>query len=82
MPGPQIKQTGQIKNFEQKKSHNTVDSEVRTFGDLLTKDWPQLLVNESNGILLPKLFLPTVRKNCSSDREKLKAKNFQNFQDH
>ena len=24
-----------------------------------------------NGILLPKLFLPTVRKNCSSDREKL-----------
>ena len=26
---------------------------------------------ERNGILLPKLFLPTVRKNCSSDREKL-----------
>ena len=24
-----------------------------------------------NGILLPKLFSPTVRKNCSSDREKL-----------
>jgi hypothetical protein len=24
-----------------------------------------------NGILLPKLFCPTVRKNCSSDREKL-----------
>ena len=24
-----------------------------------------------NGILLPKLFLPTVRKNCSSDQEKL-----------
>ena len=23
----------------------------------------------SNGILLPKLFSPTVRKNCSSDRE-------------
>ena len=23
-----------------------------------------------NGILLPKLFWPTVRKNCSSDREK------------
>ena len=22
------------------------------------------------GILLPKLYLPTVRKNCSSDREK------------
>ena len=26
---------------------------------------------ERNGILLPKLFWPTVRKNCSSDREKL-----------
>ena len=25
----------------------------------------------ANGILLPKLFRPTVRKNCSSDREKL-----------
>ena len=24
-----------------------------------------------NGILLPKLFCPTVRKNCSSDRENL-----------
>ena len=24
-----------------------------------------------NGILLPKMFWPTVRKNCSSDREKL-----------
>ena len=24
-----------------------------------------------NGILLPKLFWPTVRKNCSSEREKL-----------
>ena len=24
-----------------------------------------------NGILLPKLFWPTARKNCSSDREKL-----------
>ena len=26
---------------------------------------------QHNGILLPKLFWPTVRKNCSSDREKL-----------
>ena len=26
---------------------------------------------ERNGILLPKLFWPTVRKNCPSDREKL-----------
>ena len=26
---------------------------------------------DGNGILLPKLVWPTVRKNCSSDREKL-----------
>ena len=32
--------------------------------------WNQGLLH-SNGILLPKLFWPTVRKNCSSDREKL-----------
>ena len=29
------------------------------------------LLLRKNGILLPKLFRPTVRKNCSSDREKL-----------
>ena len=28
-------------------------------------------VTEKNGILLPKVFWPTVRKKCSSDREKL-----------
>ena len=33
-----------------------------------------------NGILLPKLFWPTVRKNCSSDQEKVL--NLQNFWDH
>ena len=27
--------------------------------------------NQSTGILLPKLFWPTVRKKCSSDQEKL-----------
>ena len=27
--------------------------------------------NHKNGIFLPKLFRPTVRKNCSSDQEKL-----------
>ena len=33
---------------------------------------PMILSLKSwNGILLPKLFLPTGRKNCSSDREKL-----------
>ena len=40
-----------------------------------------------NGILLTKLFWPTVRKNCFSDWEKfwnsrLKAKNLQNVWDH
>ena len=29
------------------------------------------LLKTNNGILLPKLFRPTVRKDCSSDREKL-----------
>ena len=29
------------------------------------------LIGYVNGILLPKLYWPTVRKNCSSDREKL-----------
>ena len=31
------------------------------------------IVCKKNGILLPKLFWPTVRKNSSSDWEKLKA---------
>ena len=30
-----------------------------------------LIIQFRIGILLPKLFRPTVRKNCSSDREKL-----------
>ena len=30
-----------------------------------------LSIHSSNGILLPKLLWPTVRKNCSIDREKL-----------
>ena len=29
-----------------------------------------ILIKKRNGILLPKLFWPTVRKNCSGDREK------------
>ena len=32
-----------------------------------------------NGILLPKLFWPTVRKNCSSDREKAEGREFANI---
>ena len=43
---------------------------------------------DKNGILLPKLFWSTVRKNWSTDRKKNfwklrpKAENFQNFWDH
>ena len=44
----------------------------------LSEIYPGTLTNETlnlsywiNGILFPKLFWPTVRKNCSSDREKL-----------
>ena len=40
-----------------------------------------------NGILIPKLFWPNVRRNCCSDHEKfwnsrLKAENLQKFWDH
>ena len=31
----------------------------------------EFIRSDINGILLPKLFRPTVRKNCSSDRQKL-----------
>ena len=45
------------------------------------------MVVEMVVILLPKLFGSTMRKNCSSDREKnqnskLKVNNLQNFWDH
>ena len=33
------------------------------------REWNTLSEQKKNGILLPKLFWPTVRKNCSSDRE-------------
>ena len=44
-------------------------------------------VQANNGILFPKLFKPTVRKNCSTNWEKLwnsrlKAENLQKFWDH
>ena len=41
--------------------------ELAPFFDILHKDIYSKKVK--NGILLPKLFWPTVRKNCSSDRE-------------
>ena len=46
-----------------------------------------ILNHKKNGILLPKLFWPTVRKKCSSDREKLlkfeiEGREFANFWDH
>ena len=37
----------------------------------LSQIWYQSKSDKENGILLPKLFWPTVRKNCSSDQEKL-----------
>ena len=45
---------------------------------VITSTWGE------NGILLPKLIRPTVRKNCSSDREKLlkfeaEGREFENF---
>ena len=48
---------------------------------------PSILARLINGILLPKLFWPTVKKNCSSDREKLlkfeaEGREFSKFLDH
>ena len=52
---------------------------VQTFSDANSKRlWPHCVGHGRNGILLPKLFWPTVRKNCSSGLEK----NLQNFCDH
>ena len=39
--------------------------EANCWWSVIKKVW------KKNGILLSKLFLPTVRKNCSTDREKL-----------
>ena len=44
-------------------------SDYYRFSVIQLKIWRVQVCN--NGILLPKLFWPTVRKNCSSDREKL-----------
>ena len=40
---------------------------LSVFFNVCIKEWKEW----KNGILLPKLFWPTVRKNCSSNREKL-----------
>ena len=45
----------------------------------ITRIWKDFFFYYSNGILLPKLFWPTVRKNCSSDREKLFSLEFATF---
>ena len=41
------------------------------FDWLIRTKLPEMSKIDENGILLPKLFWPTVRKNCSSDWEKL-----------
>ena len=40
------------------------------FDWLIRTKLPEMSKIDENGILLPKLFWPTVRKNCSCDREK------------
>ena len=47
-----------------------VRAPVSPWAPCLSIDHPVFLFL-GNGILFPKLFLSTVRKNCSSDREKL-----------
>ena len=39
--------------------------------DLADDWWFKIFWQKKNGILLPKLFRPIVKKNCSSDQEKL-----------
>ena len=41
------------------------------FDWLIRTKLPEISKIDENGILLPKLFWPTVRKKCSSNREKL-----------
>ena len=51
----------------QPQNHTTKLRPKLTIAEYMShKIWPPPF----NGILLPKLFLPTVRKNCSCDREK------------
>ena len=56
----------------------------------IKKEWKlkqNRILYVTNGILLPKLFWPTVRKKCSSDQEKLlkfeaEGREFVKFWDH
>ena len=56
------------------------------FGQIFSANYESLIADFflQSGILLPKLFWPTVRKNCSNDREKLlkfeaEGREFANF---
>ena len=51
--------------------HSHSDKFSRKGGKNLLVIWTRFQKKGGNGILLPKLFWPTVRKSCSSDREKL-----------
>ena len=54
-------------------------------GHLVTEPYPEKSNMREKLYFVTKLFWPTVRKNCSSDREKLlkfEAENLQNFWDH
>ena len=68
------------------KEHHDISSGKKMNEEKCGKSQPVLPNNIKNGILLPKLFWPTVRKKCSSGQEKLLkfnakgrefAKNFQ-----
>ena len=55
------------------KEHHDISSGKKMNEEKCGKSQPVLPNNIKNGILLPKLFWPTVRKNCSSDQEKFEA---------
>ena len=71
-------------------AYNTAKTNVNASLPKANRDTPFVhvtsaaMAGKNNGILLPKLFWPTVRKNCSSDQEKLlkfkaEGREFANF---
>ena len=59
-----------VGNIEDIKNHFTVEHDASEA--FKVKRVKVIFMRKfKNGILLPKLFLPTVRKNCSTNREKL-----------
>ena len=57
-----------LNRIKKKPYIEMMDDNGRTDDEIAGEAWENYK-KRKNGILLPKLFWPTVRKNCSSDRE-------------